>query len=295
MTIAACYLSSEGVVLGADSTTTMYVTCPGPNPLQTEHHYNYAQKVFQIGKESTLGITMWGLGNLGETSYRTLIAEFADTLLSQGAQTVAEVAQGWNLFSWARYSQCFAQILRRVQQLLGQSSRTPDEEDELERYRLGLFGGFCIGGNLMHDRTPFAYEILYDPTLTAPGPITPLQAGSTRFWGCPNLIERLIFGLDTGIFQAIMQSGKWTGTQDELIVLMEPHFLGQPHHLPIREAIDWVHASIYTTIKTMKFSHMAPVCGGPVELAVITTDRPFRWVKHKRFDAAIAEGGLSDV
>lgn len=83
MTIAACYLSSEGVVLGADSTTTMYVTCPGPNPLQTEHHYNYAQKVFQIGKESTLGITMWGLGNLGETSYRTLIAEFADTLLSQ--------------------------------------------------------------------------------------------------------------------------------------------------------------------------------------------------------------------
>lgn len=65
--------------------------------------------------------------------------------------------------------------------------------------------------------------------------------------------------------------------------------------VPIREAIDWVYASIYTTIKTMKFSHMAPVCGGPVEIAVITTDRLFRWVRHKRFDTAISEGGDSDV
>ena len=61
--------------------------------------------------------------------------------------------------------------------------------------------------------------------------------------------------------------------------------------LPIREAIDWVHASIYTTIQAMKFSHLAPVCGGPVEIAVITTDRPFRWVRHKRLDAALRQGG----
>ena len=35
------------------------------------------------------------------------------------------------------------------------------------------------------------------------------------------------------------------------------------------------------TIKTMKFSHMAPVCGGPVEIAVVTTDRKFRWVRQR--------------
>jgi len=45
----------------------------------------------------------------------------------------------------------------------------------------------------------------------------------------------------------------------------------------------------------MEFSHTAPVCGGPVEIAVITTDRSFRWVHHKRFDAAIRQGGLLDV
>jgi hypothetical protein len=74
-----------------------------------------------------------------------------------------------------------------------------------------------------------------------------------------------------------------------------PYCLGQPFDLPIREAIDWLHASIYTTIKTMKFSHMTSVCGGSVEIAVITTDRRFRWVRHKGFDSAIGEGGLFDV
>jgi hypothetical protein len=41
VTIAACYLSSEGVVFGADSTTTFPV---GPAPAMRDRHYNYAQK-----------------------------------------------------------------------------------------------------------------------------------------------------------------------------------------------------------------------------------------------------------
>jgi hypothetical protein len=59
--------------------------------------------------------------------------------------------------------------------------------------------------------------------------------------------------------------------------------------LPIRDAIDFVHSSIYSTIKALKFSQFPQVCGGPIEIAVITSDRPFRWVRHKRFDAAITE------
>ena len=156
-------------------------------------------------------------------------------------------------------------------------------------------GGFCIGGYLMNDRAPSAFEIRYDPTMTAPCAADRLGIGSTRFWGCPNLIKRLIFGLDEALFLAVLRSGKWTGTDQDLFDLVRPCCLGQPLDLPIREAIDWVHASIYTTIKTMKFSHMAPVCGGPVEIAVITTDRRFRWVRHKGFEAAIGDGNAADV
>jgi len=295
MTIAACYLSAEGVVFGADSTTTMYVSGIGPRAPGSEHHYDFAQKIFQIGENSTLGMTMWGLGSLGAVSYRTLIAQFADSLAAKGAQSMTDVANWWNEFFWTAYSAELASVLQRTQALRNQPTRTADEQRELDSLLQAFSVGFCLGGYLMNDRTPAAFQILYDPTLTSQGSIDRLEIGTTRFWGCPNLVKRLILGLDEALFSAILRSGKWTGSDQDLFDLIRPYCLGQPLDLPIREAIDWVHASIYTTIKTMKFSHMSPVCGGPVEVAVITSDRRFRWVCHKKFDAAIREGGLFDV
>lgn len=292
MTIAACYVSAEGVVFGADSTTTMYVSGIGPDAPGAEHHYNYAQKVFEIGHNSTLAMTMWGLGNLPQTSYRTLVAKFADSLAAQGSQSMGDVADGWNRLFWSSYSKELPQVCQRAQQLGSPKTWTAEEERELQLLLQSFSGGFCIGGYLMNDRTPRAFEVGYNPLMTAPAPVDELPIGTTRFWGCPNLINRLVFGLDSGLFSSILQSAMWSGSKQELFDLVRPYCLGQPRDLPIREAIDWVHASIYTTIKMMKFSHMAPVCGGPVEVAVVTTDRAFRWVRHKRFDAAVAQGGL---
>lgn len=60
----------------------------------------------------------------------------------------------------------------------------------------------------------------------------------------------------------------------------------------MRDAVDYVHSCIYCTIKAMKFSNLSQVCGGPIEVAVITADRRFRWVRHKSWDAAIADGAM---
>ena len=179
--------------------------------------------------------------------------------------------------------------------MLGQATRTPDEDTELQYYRQTFYVGFCIGGYLAHSRLPEAFQLSYDPTLAAPGQPGDLPLGTTKFWGCPGLLERLMFGIDLSLAQSIMQSGHWSGTTQDLLALVQPYQLIQPGALPIREAIDLVHASIYTTIKAMKFSHLERACGGPVEIAVITTDRPFRWVRHKGLDAAISQGGLSDA
>ncbi len=294
MTIAACYLSSEGIVFGADSTTTMYVSGLGTGMAGAEHHYNFAQKIFQLGDDGTVGMTMWGLGNLLSVSYRTLVAQFADELGRKPAQSMTEITARWGQFFWATYARDLTSQIQRAQTLASQVARSANEQAELDALRRAFSGGFCIGGYLSRDRIPAAFEVTYDPSIQAPL-IDQLQVGRTRFWGCPNLINRLVFGLDEEVLASILQSGKWTGTQQDLFDLLLPYCLGQPFDLPIREAIDWVHASIYTTIKTMKFSHMAPVCGGPVEIAVITTDRRFRWVRHKRFDAAICDGGPFDV
>ena len=80
MTIAMCYVSPEGVVLGADSTSTNLVNNHAGK--EDFHYFNHNQKLFQVGEESALGIVTWGLGCglgcLGNVGHRTAIARLAD-------------------------------------------------------------------------------------------------------------------------------------------------------------------------------------------------------------------------
>jgi len=88
-----------------------------------------------------------------------------------------------------------------------------------------------------------------------------------------------------------VSSGKWNGSRVDLDAIIAKFAL-QHAILPIRDAIDFVHSCIHSTIKALKFSQLSQSCGGPIEIAVITMDRTFRWVRHKQFDAAIMDGAL---
>jgi hypothetical protein len=58
----------------------------------------------------------------------------------------------------------------------------------------------------------------------------------------------------------------------------------------LRDAIDFAYSSIHSTIKALKFSNLNQICGGPIEIAVIRTDRLFEWVQHKKWNAGLKEG-----
>jgi hypothetical protein len=99
-----------------------------------------------------------------------------------------------------------------------------------------------------------------------------------------------MFGCDDSLKADLLGSGKWSGTPADLDALVAHHTIAHPIILPMRDAIDFVHSCISTTIKSLKFSNLSQICGGPIEMAVITADRPFRWVRHKSWDSAISEG-----
>lgn len=279
MTIAVCFVSHEGIVLGADSTSTIM---QNGRPVQ---HFDHQQKIFEVGEGATLGVTMWGVGSLPHKSHRTLIAELADELRDHPPATVEEAARRLATRFWGEFTTGFAQHIARFAALTAQGSRTPQEEQELEVLS-NLTGGFCIGGRVPQNREPQAFSVVYAPGLAAPQ-VERLDNDVPYFWGIPNLLNRLIFGIDEGVFDAIVSSGKWNGTPQELFSIVSNAKLRVPGTMPLREAIDWVYSSILITIKAIKFSNLPPLCGGPVELAVITSDRNFRWVKHKRLDEAV--------
>jgi hypothetical protein len=99
VTIAACYVTPEGVVLGADSTASLMLSPGG------FHYFNYNQKLFELGdlNTGTLGVVTWGLSGLGETSYRTLFSLFSEDIRKKPPKDVAEVAGRWVDKFWTEY------------------------------------------------------------------------------------------------------------------------------------------------------------------------------------------------
>lgn len=281
-------------MLGADSTASFMV------PEGGFHYLNFNQKLFQIGEGSALGALTWGLASLGGLSHRTQLALLADDLASTPASSVAEVATRWIDRFWPSYSTIASADIQRCNDLHGKGvhdpaaplspqMRTKDEETEYQQLRLGLTVGFCIAGYHASDRLPQAFVMIFDPLAGKPAPIQ-IPMGQTACWGAPKIFRRLILGIDPDLHHEILQSGKWSGTEADLMAIIDKHRLYNAS-MPIRDAVDFVHACISSTIKIIKSSFLPQVCGGPIELAVITTDRQYRWVSHKEWHAAIVEGG----
>ena len=152
--------------------------------------------------------------------------------------------------------------------------------------------GFCLGGVTPPNLRPAAFELEFLPTdTTVPAPIQ-LPMGEAIFRGVPSLVSRMLYGIDPALFDAIAASPHWTGGEKGLADVVEPFVLGQPPMLPLRDAIDWIYSCIQsTTQRGEEFSPWAPMCGGSVEIAVITsTDRPAQMVRHKSLDAAVHDG-----
>jgi len=289
MSFAACYLSPEGVIFGADSAATQ-TTLTG-----TDRHYNSAQKIFRIGDSaSTFGVVGWGMGSLGELSHRTFIARFADELKVAPATTVREVAARFADQFWNEYSTRFSADLLRAQLLESIPNRSQIEENEWRKLQSDRSGGFFLGGYIPIDRTPAAFEILYDPCLLATPIPRHLPFGRPEFQGWTNVARRTILGIDPILLTEIAASPFWTGTAQEMYNLVEKAVLAPRAILPIGDAIDWIHSLVDVTIKTMKFSQLESICAGPIELAVVTTDGLFQWVRHKPLGLAIEQGGGND-
>ena len=290
MTIACCVIVPEGIVLGADSAASM------PTANGHLHYFNHNQKLFEVGQGGTMAMLTWNLGGLRGTSYRTLLARLNDQL-PKDPVSVLDVATRWADIIWKEYQKDFAAIIARTQKLeakfphvIGASSsttRTESEDKELQFLLSSYFAGFCIAGYCPTDRIPMAYKIEISPDLRTQ--CKPNQIFRHEFWGAAKFVKRFLNGYDEGIFEAINKSGNWNGTQQELVDILGAWRLDVPT-MPIRDAVDYVYSSIHSTIKALKFSSLPQICGGPIEVAVITTDRPFRWVRHKSWDAAITDG-----
>lgn len=198
-----------------------------------------------------------------------------------------DAAERWVEKIWPVYCGTFTDYRTKLIDLSSIEPKSKEEEEEFIELLNSFRVGFCIGGACGKTREPKAFEVELNLKLDDKPKVHEIEMGVPMFWGWSNLIYRLTWGIDGALFHEILNSEKWTGTHQDLSDIVRRGVLDPGGNLPIRDAIDWVYSSIYTTIKAIKFSRIDQVCGGPIEIAVVTTDRKFRWVRHKGLDAAI--------
>ena len=87
MTIAISLKINDGIVLAADSATTLVQNGPqGPIAVNV---YNNANKIFNLRKGLPVGVVTWGVGSIGEASTATLLKDFRARL--------TDGSEGWKL------------------------------------------------------------------------------------------------------------------------------------------------------------------------------------------------------
>lgn len=267
MTIASAYLTSEGVVFGSDSATTITRVTPGQ--VDQVQLFDHAQKIFEIGKPGggRFGICTWGAAMVGKASHRAMASRLADWVTP--SVTVSEGA---------------AQLVQMVRQELG-ANPLP-----------GLLGYF-IGGWTTPGHIPECIEIAFEPG-KAPA-LTPFQVGEAKFRGAPQMFMRAYHGYDPELPQLVLNELNvlLQPPPANLEQMLQTAFnnaiqkitRGGFADMPIREAIDFIHMYLHLTIKAFKFRFGPQVVGGPIEIGFISCDRNFRWIRHKPFDSAVLE------
>ncbi len=266
MTIAAAYLVSDGVVFGADSSTTVQVPTP-QGPSGVVQLLTHSQKVFEVGENSRFGVSTWGAGNIGPHSHRTIIARLAEKINDKSTVEAA------------------AKELRNI------------VLPEVKKFNID-FVGYYLGGWNPGNHEPACFRIEINKGADT---ILPLGLGQCFFSGNPVFFSRVFFGFDPQLRDLLkselkqMLSASSDVSNFEAIYKTAFDKVTQPlvtagfQDLPIREAIDFLYTYIHITIKAEKFKFGPPTCGGPIEVGFISTDRTFRWVKHKPFYSAIEE------
>jgi hypothetical protein len=281
MTIAVALKVNDGIVLAADSASTIMGASPG----DVVNVYNNANKIFNLRKGLPVGLMTWGLGSIDGASISTLAKDlrrrFTDPLpdhqswhLDKAAYTIEEVAERVKTFFYdERYKP--------------EADEAPvDDENEFPTL------GFIVAG--YSPAQPQAEEyllVMSKDGCEGPTPLNPGVQTGVSWAGQPEAISRLVngYGLDIGAV-LIDDLGLDPSNLDEAVGVLAGRLsapLVNPA-MPFQDAIDLAEFLVHVSIQWSRFMPGSPTVGGPIETAAISKHEGYKWVHRKHyFDAKL--------
>lgn len=267
MTLAVAVKVNEGIVIAADSASTMI-----NNGNQIVNVYDNANKIFNLYKGLPIGAATWNLGSIGQASISMLSKEFRSRISAVGSPdaidpnnyTIAEVAQRFRDFIFdEKYNVHFA--------------------DPNNKPSLGLW----LCGYSANTAMPELYGIdINTGVCAAPQEIVPPNETVMAWNGQPEAVLRLIMGHGSQL-SVILEHQLGVPAADVPVAInqIEAGLMTTLAYdlMPIQDAIDLAIFLVDTTIKYVRFLPGAQTVGGPIEVAAITRYEGFKWIKRKHY------------
>ena len=276
MTIAISFRVSDGVVLAADSASTLMAqTATGTEAVQV---FNNANKVFNLRKGLPIGAITWGAGSIGRASTSTLMKDLRARFSGQDT-----ARPEWHIDP-SNYT--VHQVADRVRQFIYDEYYVP----AFQAWPTKPILGFVVAGYSANEGTAREYRIDIDAAGNCNGPVEINPDQCSMCWnGEPEAIFRLVFGLSPQIPDLVRQALPAVPPDQILAAFSTAQATLQQatpliyDPMPIQDAIDLADFLVELTKKFSRYTPGAATVGGPVEIAVITKHEGFKWVKRKHY------------
>jgi hypothetical protein len=269
MTIAICIKVHDGVVLAADSASTLLQNVP--TGVGVINVYNNANKIFNLRKGLPIGAVTWGAGNVGAASTSTLSKDLRRRFTDENhawhidpeSYQLSEVAQRLKEFFFdEHYETAFSDWPKKPDLgfiVSGYSSGSPLAEE----YRVQIARGACDG----------------------PTPLRAVDETGVTWNGNPEAITRLLFGVSNLTPQVLNKAGLDAAQGKEVFDALRAEQVAPlvQAAMPIEDAADLAEFLVETTVRFVRFMPGADSVGGPIEVAAITKHEGFKWLKRKHY------------
>jgi len=274
MTIAVSLKVNDGVVLAADSASTLLTNTPqGPGIIQV---FNNANKIFNLRKGLPLGLITWGAGSIG----RAAISSLAKDLRNRMTQPDAAHKE-WHIDE-QDYS--LETVARNVRRFFFEEHYKPAFQDWSEKPPLGfIVAGYSTGGDLAEE---FRIEINAKGECPDPVPLRTKEDCGVTWSGEPEAISRLVLGFSPQLPVVLQQKLGIKPDQIPRVMEIISAVTKAPvvyDAMPIQDAIDLAEFFVDLTERFSRFTPGAITVGGPIEIAAITKHEGFKWIKRKYY------------
>lgn len=272
MTIAVTVKVNDGVVLAADSASTIFGA--DGNVLYV---FENANKICNLLKGSPIGFISWGAGNIGSAGLETLMKDLRRRFSGNDSDH-----QEWRIDE-ENYQ--LSDVASRVREFLFEEQYARAFPAGESRPELGcIVAGYSSGQSMAEQ---FIIRILGDGSCPDPAELCPRDHAPTiNVGGQMDVFQRLLIGFDATVPSVLKGKLGLTDEQVEETMSEIQSKAGRPvmvAPMPIKDAIELARFLVDVTIR---FEHLTPgasTVGGPIEIAAITKHEGFKWIERKYY------------